>query len=268
MYVFYSLSLSLTDTHSLELFPQVTGDNGAPTDQCDFGGLNAPFNGEYLHDSYNGAGGVGKTTTWEGGHREPGVAVFPGHIRAGSRSKSLASALDILPTIASLCNVPLPANRRYDGVDLTPVLLGLSSNVTRYHGNSLFHPNSGCEGAIGDIETLRLGKFKVKYRTGGKCTSCDGRTAPDVYHDPPLVFDLDLDPMEKTPIRVDSNGEYKNHPGLLKKIRDAKQALEVDLSTDNVTIANYSQNISLRPCCNASNPFCSCSSSNDEVKFI
>ena len=71
--ILFSLSLSLSLTHS-ELFPQITGDNGAPTDQCDFfGGLNAPFNGEreYLHDSYNGAGGVGKTTTWEEGIENP-----------------------------------------------------------------------------------------------------------------------------------------------------------------------------------------------------
>jgi arylsulfatase A-like enzyme len=43
----------------------LTGDNGAPSDQCDYGGINHPFDGRWLNDTY-GAAATGKTTTWEG----------------------------------------------------------------------------------------------------------------------------------------------------------------------------------------------------------
>ena len=60
----------------------------------------------------------------------------------------------------------------------------------------LLHPNSGCEGVLGALETLRLGALKLKYRSGGPCTDCRGRAAPASYHDPPLIFDLHADPAE------------------------------------------------------------------------
>ena len=51
----------------------LTGDNGAPDGQGAYGGLNDPFLGKWLKQ-----GSTGKTTTWEGGHREPGLAIWPG----------------------------------------------------------------------------------------------------------------------------------------------------------------------------------------------
>ena len=49
-------------------------------------------------------GSTGKTSTWEGGHREPGLAVWPGRIAAGATSR----ALDLTSSLAGL---PLPAGQ-------------------------------------------------------------------------------------------------------------------------------------------------------------
>eukprot|EP00939_MAST-03C_sp_MAST-3C-sp1_P004073 g4073.t1 len=153
----------------------------------------------------------------------------------------------------------------FDGVDLSPLLLGRTKELptARPHGNgALYHPNSGCEGNIGEIETLRLRNFKVKWRTGGKCTSCDGRTAPDVHHDPPLVFDLSVDAAESSPLPLNADeSEYRNHPGLLAEIRAALAAMLHSITMDNTTSADYSQDPAGKPCCDPTHPLCMCADS-------
>lgn len=52
----------------------LTGDNGPPEDQCSWGGSKGPFVGAFAKNRTHGGGGsAGKVTSWEGGHREPGV---------------------------------------------------------------------------------------------------------------------------------------------------------------------------------------------------
>jgi arylsulfatase A-like enzyme len=64
----------------------------------------------------------GKGTTWEGGHRVPAIAYWPGTIEADSVSDQTALGMDLFPTFASLAKAPI--NRKLDGVDLSPVLKG------------------------------------------------------------------------------------------------------------------------------------------------
>lgn len=61
--------------------------------------------------------------SWEGGHREVGVVVWPGGgVQAGAVSHVLSTTMDIAPTVSALAGVPLPTDRIYDGKDLSPVL--------------------------------------------------------------------------------------------------------------------------------------------------
>ncbi|HLJ15429.1 MAG TPA: sulfatase-like hydrolase/transferase, partial [Bryobacteraceae bacterium] len=71
-----------------------------------------------------------KAETWEGGVRVPLIAWFPGQIPDGPVIHSLATNLDILPTIASLCGAALPSNP-VDGVDIWPMLTGEQDAVNR-----------------------------------------------------------------------------------------------------------------------------------------
>ncbi len=64
-----------------------------------------------------------KASVWEGGHRVPGIAWWPGRIRAGVTAET-ALTMDLMPTLIALGGAPLPAERRLDGVDLSPVLFG------------------------------------------------------------------------------------------------------------------------------------------------
>ncbi|TWT46638.1 sulfatase family protein [Botrimarina hoheduenensis] len=65
----------------------------------------------------------GKNTMWEGGYRVPCLMRWPARIPAGTACDELASALDLLPTIASLIGTPLPEHQ-IDGKDINGLLTG------------------------------------------------------------------------------------------------------------------------------------------------
>lgn len=133
------------------------GDNGAPSNQCGYGGSNGPFQGMWLR-TQGGGGGTGKCTTWEGGHRVVGIARWPGKIPAGVVSNALVSSLDVVPTLAAITGFQLHTDRYYDGIDVSDVLF---KNSSQGH-DTLFIPNV-CEGKPGEISTIRAGPYKAKY---------------------------------------------------------------------------------------------------------
>ena len=62
-----------------------------------------------------------KGSVFEGGHRVPALARWPGKIPAGAVNGSLAMTMDWMPTFLSLAGADLPGN--LDGIDLSPALL-------------------------------------------------------------------------------------------------------------------------------------------------
>jgi len=141
-------------------------------------------NGPWLTQRQNGgSAGLlrgGKGSTWEGGMREPGIAWWPGTVKAGVVSRAIGSTLDLLPTLATLAGATVPADRPIDGKDLTPLLLGKGPAREKpfffYRGERLW--------------AVRKGPWKAHLITrpgyGGKEES----------HDPPLLFQLEVDPSE------------------------------------------------------------------------
>jgi len=63
-----------------------------------------------------------KGTVWEGGHRVPAIARWPGKIKPG-KTDQLAWTLDLMPTVLEMTGTPPPEDRRLDGVSLLPVLV-------------------------------------------------------------------------------------------------------------------------------------------------
>ncbi len=64
-----------------------------------------------------------KGSVYEGGHRVPFIAWWPGKIAAGSSNADPTITLDVMPTLLSLASVESPSTRPLDGVDLSPILL-------------------------------------------------------------------------------------------------------------------------------------------------
>ena len=64
-----------------------------------------------------------KGSVYEGGHKVPFIAWWPGRIGADQESDAPSITLDIMPTLLSLAGVIAPEDRPFDGVNLSPVLL-------------------------------------------------------------------------------------------------------------------------------------------------
>ena len=146
----------------------------------------------------------GKGSTWEGGMRVPGIAWWPGRIPAGTVSTNLMCTLDLLPTVAKLARVPLPADREIDGLDMTDALLrGAPSprqTLFYYRGTRLF--------------AVRDGPWKLHRLT----QTGYGQPQPET-HEPPLLFDLNRDPSERFNVAAEHPDVVARLLALLEKQR-------------------------------------------------
>jgi len=100
-----------------------------------------------------------KSSLWEGGHRVPAGAWWPGRIEAGRVSDETVITMDIFPTIAVLAGVSISG---LDGIDISPLLLdnqplGERTLVWRY-GRS-------------NQVTIRTGPWKLMINTNNQDTS-------------------------------------------------------------------------------------------------
>lgn len=91
-----------------------------------------------------------KGTLYEGGHRVPFMASWPGTIPAGSTSDETLMTMDLLPTFVNLAGAHGPADRKMDGMDIMPILNGRTSGVHR-----ILHWQSG------DSWAVRSGPWKL-----------------------------------------------------------------------------------------------------------
>src|SRR4051812_13171188 len=69
-----------------------------------------------------------KGSTDEGGVRSPFMIRWPGHIKPGARIAQIAGAIDLLPTLADLAGVTIPAGKPLDGISLKPLLEANAAN--------------------------------------------------------------------------------------------------------------------------------------------
>jgi arylsulfatase A-like enzyme len=85
-----------------------------------------------------------KVDIYEGGHRVPFLARWPGKIRPGSTNPELICLNDTMRTCASIVGAQLPNDAAEDSVDILSDLLGSSANrrlpraVIHHSGNGLF----------------------------------------------------------------------------------------------------------------------------------
>lgn len=64
-----------------------------------------------------------KGSLWEGGHRVPAIAWWPGKVQPGTTTDALTITMDIMPTIAELVGHTFPPEHKIDGRSLLPVIL-------------------------------------------------------------------------------------------------------------------------------------------------
>jgi arylsulfatase A-like enzyme len=161
-----------------------TSDNGfAPA--ADLEGLRV-FN----HDPSGGYRGH-KADIYEGGHRVPFVARWPGHVPAGTTCAAPIGQVDLLATCAEMLGVDLPDHAGEDSVSMLDVLMG--ADAPRQVRPPLVHHS-----ALGAF-AIREGRWKLCLcrDSGGWSHPRPASTAR--FTMPPFqLFDLEADPSETT----------------------------------------------------------------------
>ncbi len=145
-----------------------------------------------------------KGSVYEGGHKVPFIAWWPGKIEAGSENNSPAITLDIMPTLLSLAGLEPPADRPLDGVDLSPLLLNGKAPRER----PLFWASLGNGGHR--AEAMRDGPWKLVVQHPNAPPGSFENETVELYR-------LDQDPSEKT----DLAGEQPDRAAaMLKRLKD------------------------------------------------
>jgi len=160
-------------------------------------------NGGVLDDGYEDFGPPGqkpngvlrgfKGSVFEGGHRLPFIARWPGHVPAGTECSDLIALLDLPATCAALTGVPLPQDGALDSMNILPALLG------QPHDQPLRHTFIAHVGGTAGPFGIREGKWKLTT-SGGKGPR-DGAAADGQKKTAgPQLYDLSTDLSETTDI--------------------------------------------------------------------
>ncbi|XP_035691900.1 arylsulfatase-like [Branchiostoma floridae] len=226
-------------------------DHGGHLEICTEGGSNGILKG-------------GKASTWDGGLRVPGIAWWPGVVAPGQVSQHLVSSMDVFQTAAELAGVTPPKDRIYDGKSLVPILLEKTAAVPTSKSppspRTLFHYCSN------RLMAVRYGEYKAHFYSMELpgmdytqfCPSgvpiADYYTSFDCYgpeitqHEPPLLFNINIDPGELYPLPAE---DYKD---VLIKILLEKLKHEISMEPGKAQCEEGSETV--QPCCKP--PFCTC----------
>ncbi len=181
----------------------VTSDNGSHWPQAD-----ARKWGHAANLHYRGQ----KSDIWEGGHRVPFIARWPGVVPANSTCDQTICLVDLMATAAALVGYELPPEAGEDSFNLLPALRGeaaarpLRPATVHHSGNGTF--------------AIRQGRWKLVVDNLGS----GGFTAPQVVKpsgDDPQgqLYDLERDPGE-------TENVYAEYPEVVKQLRAALKEIQ------------------------------------------
>jgi len=140
----------------------------------------------------------GKGSTYEGGQRVPAIARYPGYIPAGTVSSSIASTLDLFPTIMAMTDIDLVEDRIYDGNDITSILKDPNQTV---RNEMMYYRGS-------QLRAIRQGNFKAHFITREKPYD---QNSEEVHHEHPLLYNINIDPSEQYEISA-------HHPEIVEAL--------------------------------------------------
>ncbi|MEM7392466.1 MAG: arylsulfatase [Verrucomicrobiota bacterium] len=151
----------------------------------------------------NGPWRDGKGYAYEGGHRVPLIARWPGRIEAGRISDCISNLTDLFATTADILGQKLPSDAAEDSFSLLPVLLGHKDRIPERE--AVFIQGNGKDSAI----AVCAGTWKLIVRYG------EGRV--NVYE----LYNLSEDPGESTDLSP-------SHPEVTKRLATALVKAEAD----------------------------------------
>ena len=166
----------------------------------------------------------------EGGVREPGFVHWPGMIDGNTISFEIVTTYDIFPTIINIANATeyLPNDGRiYDGKDMSDILFynGKSKhNCIYYYKGGMPEPYSlnGNDCPYKSNDTINYPKCQglwavrcADYKAHWVTTNNNGTIT---VHNPPLLYNINMDPSELHPIYPNNN--YYN--SIIKQLNQSR----------------------------------------------
>ncbi|MEM7538765.1 MAG: arylsulfatase [Chloroflexota bacterium] len=181
----------------------VTSDNGAlPGDRVQGKQGMAAYT-TYDHKSCGDWRGY-KSHIWEGGHREPLIARWPGHITPNTESNLLVSLVDLMATCAAIVDVGLPRTAAPDSANLLPILV---ENATTEVREDLIHHS------VTGVFSLRRGAWKCIFESqdsGGWPPPTGGPPVPGTAGQ---LYNLESDPYEQSNV-------WDEYPEVVRALSD------------------------------------------------
>jgi arylsulfatase A-like enzyme len=183
------------DKETLIIF---TSDNGC-SPQADYEELAA-----FGHDpSYVFRGH--KADIYEGGHRIPFVARWPGHIQAGSSSDQVTCLTDLMATVADIIHKDLDPSAGVDSYSMLPALLSESTGPLR---------EATVHHSVNGSFSIRKGDWKLIFCPGSGGWSDPKPNSPGIDNLPPMqLYDLSKDAGE-------TENLYEQYPDVVKEMSD------------------------------------------------
>lgn len=158
-----------------------TSDNGGVLRS---GASNAPLKGA-------------KATSFEGGHRVPGILWAPGRIKPGQVTDRIVTTMDLLPTFAATIGAALPA-REIDGRNQRALFGDPANTKSPYDDSGYLYYFEG------HLQAVRAGQWKLRVAKDGPKLSSTPLDQPELYN-------LDQDPGESKNVAAD-------HPDVIARL--------------------------------------------------
>ena len=179
-----------------------TSDNGSP---CRDGtNMSGPINSvkRYGHNPSFIWRGI-KSDAWDGGHRVPFLARWPGRIPAGTTCDETIAHVDLMATLAAVLGEQLPEDAGQDSYNILPAL----------EGKKLDHPirEALVHHSGGGMFAIRQGPWKLILGLGSGGFSRPSRVKPKPGGPVGQLYNLADDPSEK-------NNLYQEHPEIVERL--------------------------------------------------
>lgn len=146
-----------------------------------------------------------KSHIWEGGHREPFIARWPGKIKADTTSDEVICHTDLMATCAAITKTKLTKDEGPDSFNMLPALLG--KKLEKPIRPATVHHS--CFGVF----SIRKDNWKLilDTKTSGGWVNPSGKGPKPGT--PGQLYDMKKDPYE-------NNDLYEKHPEIVKQLTD------------------------------------------------
>jgi arylsulfatase A-like enzyme len=144
-----------------------------------------------------------KADAWDGGHREPFIARWPGKIPAGTINDEIICLTDLLATCAAIVGAKLPKNVGEDSFNILPALSGeITSKPIRE--DIVHHSLSG-------MFSIRQGKWKLILGLGSGGFTKPQKIEPKPGEPAGQLYNLEDDLAE-------NNNLWSKHPEIVEQL--------------------------------------------------